>query len=60
MSTKKIKPLSVDPDQPGVVTVEESNMFQMIGIVDGYYVVKTPRGLRKVKVNMRNKKNING
>ena len=51
--------MSVEPDQPEVVAVEESNMFQIIGIVDGYYIVKTHKGLKKVKIDMKNKKNIN-
>ena len=34
-------------------------MYRIIGIVDGHYVVKTPKGLKKVKIDVHNKKNIN-
>ena len=33
--------------------------FRIIGIVDDNYIVKTPEGLKKVKIDMKNRKNIN-
>ncbi len=34
-------------------------MYRIIGIIDSYYIVQTPKGLKKVKVNKSNKKKIN-
>ena len=33
-------------------------MYRIIGIIDGHYIVQTPEGLKKVKVNKSNKKNV--
>ncbi len=35
------------------------DMYRIIGIVDNHYIVKTHKGLKKVKIDMENKKNIN-
>ena len=42
-----------------VETLSGKGMFKIIGIADGNYIVKTPKGLKKVKIDMKNKKNIN-
>ena len=31
-------------------------MYRIIGIIDGHYIVQTPKGLKKVKVLKLNKK----
>ncbi len=33
-------------------------MYRIIGIIDGHYIVQTPKGLKKVKVIQSNKKNV--
>ncbi len=33
-------------------------MYRIIGIIDGHYIVETPKGLKKVKVIETNKMNI--
>ncbi len=38
---------------------KDDGYYKIIGIVDGLYVVKTPKGLKKVKIDVQNKKNIN-
>jgi hypothetical protein len=37
---------------------ENNNMYRIIGIIDGHYIVQTPKGLKKVKVIKSNKKNV--
>ena len=37
---------------------ENNNIYRIVGIIDGHYVVKTPKGLKKVKVVESNKKNV--
>ena len=37
---------------------EDNNMYRIIGIIDGHYIVKTSKGLKKVKVFKANKKNV--
>ncbi len=32
---------------------------KIVGIIDDHYVVKTHKGLRKVKIDMKNRRNIN-
>ena len=32
---------------------------KIVGIIDDHYVVKTYKGLRKVKIDMKNRRNIN-
>jgi hypothetical protein len=36
---------------------ENNNMYRIVGIIDGHYIVQTHKGLKKVKVNKSNKKN---
>ncbi|TWU28904.1 hypothetical protein S225a_26960 [Candidatus Brocadiaceae bacterium S225] len=38
---------------------ENSNMYRIIGIIDGHYIVQTHKGLKKVKVVGLDKKSIN-
>jgi hypothetical protein len=33
-------------------------MYRIVGIIDGHYIVQTPKGLKKVKVVESNKKNV--
>ncbi len=33
-------------------------MYRIIGIIEGHYIVKTPEGLKEVKVIKLNKKNV--
>ncbi len=42
--------------EPDNLEKENNNMYRIIGIVDGHYVVKTPKGLKKVKIDVQNKK----
>lgn len=44
--------------EPKKLEKENNNMYRTIGIIDGHYVVKTRKGLKKVKVIKSNKKNI--
>ena len=39
--------------------LKNDGMYKIIGIVDNHYIVKTHKGLKKVKVDMINKKKIN-
>ncbi|MCR4288988.1 MAG: zonular occludens toxin domain-containing protein [Candidatus Scalindua sp.] len=53
-----VKSILKDP----IKTSEDLNnddMYRIIGIVDNHYIVKTHKGLKKVKIDMENKKNIN-
>jgi hypothetical protein len=34
-------------------------MYRIISIVDDHYIVKTHKGLKKVKIDMKSKMNIN-
>ncbi len=38
--------------------VLSDNLFKIIGIVDDHYIVKTHKGLKKVKIDMKNKNKI--
>ncbi len=33
-------------------------MYKIIGIIDGHYIVQTPKGLKKVKISGTDKRNI--
>ena len=44
--------------KPGKLEKENNNMYRIIGITDGHYIVQTPKGLKKVKVIKSNKKNV--
>ncbi len=35
---------------------KDDGFYKTIGIVNGHYVVKTPKGSRKVKIDVQNKK----
>ncbi len=37
---------------------ENNNMYRIISIVDGLYIVQTPKGVKKVKVIKSNKKDV--
>ncbi|MCP4252148.1 MAG: hypothetical protein GY775_01850, partial [Candidatus Scalindua sp.] len=53
-----VKSVVADP----IKTSEDLNnddMYRIIGIVDDHYIVKTHKGLKKVKIDMQYKKNIN-
>jgi hypothetical protein len=39
--------------------LNSDDMYKIIGIVDDHYIVKTHKGLKKVKIDTKNKKNIN-
>jgi hypothetical protein len=43
---------------PEKLEKENDSMYKIIGIIDGHYIVQTPKGLKKVKVFNSNKKNI--
>ena len=34
-------------------------MYKIVGIIDGHYIVETPKGLKKVKITGTDKNNIN-
>ncbi len=42
-----------------IVLSASKNEYKIIGIVDNHYIVKTHKGLKKVKIDMKNKRNIN-
>jgi hypothetical protein len=42
-----------------VERVVSTNVYKIIGIVVGRYIVNTHKGLKKVKIDMKKKKNIN-
>ena len=44
--------------EPEKLEKENNNMYRIIGIIDGHYIVRTPKGLKKVKVMKSNKKNV--
>ena len=48
---------------PDIIKTSEDlsndNMYKIIGIVDDHYIVKTHKGLKKVKISASDKKNIN-
>lgn len=52
-------------EAPVVLVSEEKeiavpdNLFRITGIVDDHYIVKTHKGLKKVKIDMKNRKDIN-
>jgi len=53
-----VKSINEDP----IKTSEDLNnddMYSIIGIVDDHYIVKTHKGLKKVKISASEKKNIN-
>ena len=53
-----VKSILEDP----IITSDDLNnddMYRIIGIVDNHYIVKTYKGLKKVKITSTNKKNIN-
>ena len=37
---------------------EENNMYRIVGIIDGHYIVQTHKGFKKVKIDDQNKKNV--
>ena len=37
---------------------KENNIYRIVGIIDGHYIVETPKGLKKVKVTKTNKKKV--
>jgi hypothetical protein len=50
------------PDKDNNTVVERvvsTNEYKIIGIVDDHYIVKTHKGLKKVKIDVQNRKNIN-
>ena len=38
--------------------LSNDDMYRIIGIVDGHYIVKTHKGLKKVEISASDKKNI--
>ena len=53
-----VKSINEDP----IKTSEDLNnddMYRIIGIVDNHYIVKTHKGLKKVKISASDKKSIN-
>jgi hypothetical protein len=58
------KPATVEENrepqhEPEKLAMEGNNMYRIVGIIDGHYIVRTPKGLKKVKVIKSSKKNIN-
>ena len=64
------KSSSSDPQQEIVKSILEDpiktsddlnndDMYRIIGIVDNHYIVKTHKGLKKVKISSADQKNIN-
>ncbi len=52
-----VKSVAADP----IKTYDDlgNDMYKIIGIVDNHYIVKTHKELKKVKIDMKNKVNIN-
>ncbi len=44
--------------EPKKLKKENNNKYRIVGIIDDHYIVKTPKGLKKVKVIKSNKKNV--
>jgi len=44
--------------EPEKLEKENSNMYRIIGIIDGHYIVQAHKGLKKVKVAGSDKKSI--
>ncbi len=44
--------------EPEILEMEDNNIYRIIGIIDGYYIVKIPKGFKKAKVAKTNKKNM--
>lgn len=44
--------------EPEKLERENNNMYRIIGIINGNYIVQTPKGLKKVKVVNCNKRNV--
>ncbi|GAX61627.1 hypothetical protein SCALIN_C27_0021 [Candidatus Scalindua japonica] len=44
--------------EPEELKREDNNMYRIVGIIDGHYIVQTSKGLKKVKVIVPNKKSI--
>ena len=49
----------VIPELPNGLNHDVVNMYKIIGIVNNHYIVKTHKGLKKVKILGDDKKNIN-
>ncbi len=45
--------------KPEKLEKENNNMYRILGLIDGHYIVKTCKGLKKVKISGTDKKNIN-
>lgn len=45
--------------EPENLETENNNMYKIIGIIDGHYIVKARKGLKKVKISGIDRKNIN-
>ena len=58
------KPEIVEGDRDPKLELEKlekennNNMYKIVGIIDGHYIVKTHKGFRKVKAIESNKKNV--
>jgi hypothetical protein len=48
-----------EPDLEPEKREKENNMYRIVGLIDGHYIVQTPKGLKKVKISRTDKKNIN-
>ena len=46
-------------EEKKIVLSTAKKEYKIIGIVNDHYIVKTHRGLKEVKIDMRNKKKIN-
>ncbi len=44
--------------EPEELEKENNNMYRIIGIIDGHYIVQTPKGLKRVKATKSNEKNV--
>ena len=42
----------------GKLEKENNNMYRIVGLIDGHYIVQTHKGLKKVKVYEANRKNV--
>lgn len=60
MSTIKLALSLLSPQlEPEKLENGNNNMYIIVGIIDDHYIVQTHEGLKKVKIDVQNKKNIN-
>ena len=44
--------------EPENLEKDNNNMYKIVGIIDGHYIVQTPNGLKKVKTSKSNRRKV--